>query len=66
MFQEGNQQTQDVDKIECLRHILERQQSRVVTSEEATEIGESLIAFYELLGENPVPVDEQFSAESAG
>ena len=42
---EGNQ-------IESLRLILEREQCRLVTYEEAQEVGDSLIAFYELLAEN--------------
>lgn len=42
---------QEDDRIESLRLILERQQSRAVTHSEALDIGESLIIFFELLGE---------------
>jgi hypothetical protein len=66
MFQEGNKQLTEVDRIEDLRHILERQQSKAVTSEEALEIGESLIAFFELLGENPIALDTQSYLEGVG
>ena len=36
--------------IEQLRVILQRQQKRVITTDEAVEIGEALVDFYELLG----------------
>lgn len=42
----------DTDRIERLRVILERQRARAVTREEAAEIGESLIVFFKVLGEN--------------
>jgi hypothetical protein len=58
MLPEGNQQLQVVDRIESLRLILERQQSRVVTRDEASEIGESLIVFYEILGESLLPSND--------
>ena len=35
--------------VESLRLILEREQSRTVTYEEATLVSESLVSFYELL-----------------
>lgn len=38
------------DNIELLRSILEVKYVRQVTREEATEIGESLLAFFETLG----------------
>ena len=38
-----------VDQIEALRHILELEQRRPITSNEAREIGEDLLAFYEAL-----------------
>jgi hypothetical protein len=40
----------DNDKIEQLRVILEHQQSKAVTHEEASEIGESLLIFFRTLG----------------
>lgn len=46
---EGNKSV-STDNIELLRSILEVQRSRQVTREEATEIGESLLAFFETLG----------------
>lgn len=46
---EGNKSV-SVDNAELLRSILEVQYSRHVTCEEATEIGESLLTFFETLG----------------
>jgi hypothetical protein len=43
---------QTSDRIEGLRLILERQQVKTVTREEALEIGESLVSFYETLAED--------------
>lgn len=40
------------DQTECLRVILEQGQNRFVTRSEALEIGQSLLAFYELLADN--------------
>lgn len=37
------------DNVEILRQILYKQQHREVTYEEAAEVGESLISFYEVL-----------------
>ncbi len=50
MVHEGNKQLESLDSIELLRGILESQQSRSVTYQEATDIGESLLTFYEILG----------------
>jgi hypothetical protein len=41
----------DNDRIEQLRIILERQQARTITREEASEIAESLLIFFQVLGE---------------
>lgn len=46
---EGNKSV-SADNVELLRSILEVQYSRPVTREEATEIGESLLTFFETLG----------------
>jgi hypothetical protein len=46
---EGNKSV-SADNVELLRSILEVQHSRHVTREEATEIGESLLTFFETLG----------------
>jgi hypothetical protein len=46
---EGNKSV-SADSVELLRSILEAQQSRHVTREEAAEIGESLLTFFETLG----------------
>lgn len=39
------------DRTECLRVILESKQGRSITYDEAEEVGESLISFFEVLGE---------------
>ncbi len=39
-----------LDNVERLRQILDKQQHRKVTYEEAAEVGNSLISFYEILG----------------
>lgn len=51
MSTEGNKQVSNDDRTEQLRVILEQQQGRAVTQEEALEIGESLMTFFETLGE---------------
>lgn len=66
MLTEGNKQGMVVDRIESLRLILERQQSKVVTRDEASEIGESLIVFYEILGENLIQTNDQSYMEDMG
>ena len=47
------------ETIEALRLILEREQSRHIDEAEVIEIGESLLTFYELLGQQSEPDDEQ-------
>jgi len=54
MTPEGNKRLDLRDNIESLRCILESQQSRAVTYEEASDIGDSLIAFYEILGSETI------------
>lgn len=51
MSTEGNNQTSETDKVETLRRILGRQQSRDISYEEARDIGESLICFFEVLAD---------------
>lgn len=45
---QGSVQTEN-SRVESLRLILEREQSRLVTCDEASDIGESLIVFFETL-----------------
>lgn len=49
MNYEGNNQTVEKDRVEILRLILEREQERPVTHDEAVEVAESLISFFEVL-----------------
>lgn len=49
MLYEGNNQTVEKDRVEILRLILEREQGRPVTRDEAVEVAESLISFFEVL-----------------
>ena len=44
-------ETLSEDSIEMLRKILETKQQRPISRNEATEVGESLISFYEVLAE---------------
>jgi hypothetical protein len=55
---EGTGQITDADRTETLRLILEREQQRPVTYEEASELGESLISFYEVLGAQPADPEQ--------
>ena len=60
--QEGNTTTSDQEHIEALRLILEAEQGRTFTNEEALEIGQSLIEFFEMLAEdadNNLPITEE-------
>lgn len=52
MSPEGNNQTSQTDKIEALRCILEREQTRTVSYEEAQEVGEALICFFEVMADD--------------
>ena len=51
-------QTLPKETIEALRLILEREQSRRIDDAEVIEIGESLLTFYELLGQQSEPSNE--------
>jgi hypothetical protein len=51
MNQEGNEQISEDRQIEHLRRILEQEQHRAVTYQEALEIGESLLTFFKTLAE---------------
>lgn len=63
---EGNNQIREEgDRVETLRLILERQQSKAVTREEASDIGESLIAFFEILGDESEALQSEANAKSA-
>lgn len=48
---EGDNEILESEGIEALRLILEREQGHPVSPEEAKEVGESLISFYELLAD---------------
>ena len=58
MFLEGNNQESDHDRIEDLRLILEREQQRSISLAEAQEVGESLLAFFELLADDSYECQE--------
>jgi len=58
MSVEGTVGTLPKETIEALRLILEREQSRQIDDAELLEISESLITFYELLGQRSEPDDE--------
>ena len=48
---EGKNQILAAQQIESLRIILEQKQRRAITSNEAAEVGQSLIDFFELLAD---------------
>ncbi len=64
MSTEGNNQTVETDRVEALRLILERQQSRTITYEEAQEVGESLICLFEVLADDSF--EKQMALENEG
>lgn len=57
MIAEGTKPGLAADQIERLRIILEQKQKRTVTLNEAAEVGESLIDFYELLADKTAKVE---------
>ena len=59
MSVEGTVGTIPKETIEALRLILEREQSRDIDEAEASEIGESLLTFYGLLGQQSETDDER-------
>ena len=58
MSVEGTAGTLPKETIEALRLILVREQSRRIEEAEVIEIGESLLTFYELLGQQEEASDE--------
>ena len=62
MFPECNNQSEQGDEVEALRLILEQEQHRPVTYEEAFEVAESLISFFEVLADGEESTDEPFTA----
>jgi hypothetical protein len=61
MLPEGNNQSEQSDEVEALRLILEQEQHRPVTYEEAQEVADSLISFFEVLADGEV-IDEPITA----
>ena len=57
MLTEGTNQRLTVGQAENLRLILERTQNRPVEANEAQEVGQALLAFYETLADNTVGAD---------
>lgn len=49
MYQEGVEQVTEMNGIESLRLILEREQGRPFAFEEASDVAESMLSFYEVL-----------------
>lgn len=52
MLAEGKYQKLSVSQTEDLRVILEREQNRPVNPSEVIEVGQALLAFYEILADN--------------
>jgi hypothetical protein len=55
---EGNQTLQTTGTIESLQAILVQHYSRPVTQDEALEVGDLLLSFFELLAQENEPSDE--------
>ena len=58
MLPEGNNQSEKDTEVEALRLILEQEQHRPVTYEEAQEVADSLISFFEVLAEGEKSTDK--------
>ncbi len=56
MLYEANNQAVEKNRVETLRLILEHEQQRKVTYNEALEVAESLISFFEVLVQENEPV----------
>lgn len=52
MLQEGDITKSQSESVETLRLILEHEQARSIIYEEAFDVGESLITFFEVLAES--------------
>lgn len=63
MFQEGKSEALEQDRIESLRVILEREQGRPIAYDEAREIGESLVSFFEVLALGTTDIAEASAAQ---
>ena len=61
MLPEGNNQSEKDTEVEALRLILEQEQHRPVTYDEAQEVADSLISFFEVLADGEV-IDEPITA----
>ncbi len=59
MQAEGNKSVLAADNVESLRLILEHEQSRPIAYDEALEVAESLLSFYELLAQDDAPPRQQ-------
>ena len=65
MSTEGNN-LKKTDRIEALRLLLEQEKSRAFTYDEATDIGESLVSFFELLAEDDPNKEDDFEGLGYG
>jgi hypothetical protein len=66
MENEGNNQILKPEMVLSLQRILQRQQRRAVVYEDAQEIGESLVVFYELLADESGADGPVLKVELAG
>ena len=55
---EGKSQAIETERIEQLRLILENEQCRPITYDEALEVGESLVNFFEVLADSTLSANE--------
>ena len=52
--QEGNKTTIPTERVEQLRRILEREQKRLITYDEAFQVAKLLLSFYDNLADNSI------------
>jgi hypothetical protein len=63
--QEGNKTNIDTEKIEQLRRILESEQERQITYDEAFEVAKLLLSFYDNLADNDLGVGQTLLMEAS-
>lgn len=62
---EGNKITMPTDRIEELRLILQREQKRSITYEEAFEVAKLLLSFYDNLADNSIGAGQTLLMEAS-
>jgi len=63
---EGNNKTADTENIKVLRKILEIEQKQPISYEEAFEVAQLLVGFYDKLANNCLGIGQMTKNEEAG